>query len=91
MKAYRRGTQEEQVWINDQLDLREVSRPVSFSNFIAVGDFEGYLHLLSQIDGHFVGRIRIDNKGLRSIQSRNGILYAYGNGGNLVVLQVTAN
>ncbi len=91
VKAYRRGTQEEQVWINDQLDLREVSRPVSFSNFIAVGDFEGYLHLLSQIDGHFVGRIRIDNKGLRSIQSRNGILYAYGNGGNLVVLQVTAN
>ena len=91
VKAYRRAAQEEQVWVNDLLDLREVSRPVSFSNYIAVGDFEGYLHLLSQIDGHFVGRIRIDRKGLRSIQSRNGILYAYGNSGNLVVLQVEAN
>jgi outer membrane protein assembly factor BamB len=90
IKAYRRGAQEEQVWINDQLDLREISKPVSFSNYIAVGDFEGYLHLLSQVDGRFVGRIRVDRNGLRVIQSRGGILYAYGNGGNLAAYRVEA-
>jgi outer membrane protein assembly factor BamB len=90
IKAYRRGAQEEQVWVNDQLDLREISKPVSFNNYIAVGDFEGYLHLLSQVDGRFVGRIRVDRAGLRSIQSRGGVLYAYGNGGNLVAYRVEA-
>ena len=88
IKAYRRGAQDETVWVNDQLDLREVSKPVSFSNYIAVGDFEGYLHLLSQVDGRFVGRIRVDRDGLRVILSQGGILYAYGNGGNLVAYQV---
>lgn len=90
IKAYRRGAQEEQVWVNDQLDLREISKPVSFNNYIAVGDFEGYLHLLSQVDGRFVGRVRVDRNGLRSIQSRAGILYAYGNGGNLAAYRVEA-
>ncbi len=90
IKAYRQGVQEETVWVNDQLDLREVSKPVSFNNYIAVGDFEGYLHLLSQVDGRFVGRIRVDRNGLRIIQSQGGVLYAYGNGGNLVAYQVEA-
>ncbi|MBN4053516.1 outer membrane protein assembly factor BamB [Haliea sp. AH-315-K21] len=91
VKAYRGGgTQEETVWVNEQLDLREISKPVSFNNYIAVGDFEGYLHLLSQVDGRFVGRIRVGRKGLRIIQSQGGILYAYGNGGNLVAYQIEA-
>ncbi len=90
IKAYRPGAQDEIIWENDQLDLRQVSRPVSFNNYIAVGDFEGYLHLLSQVDGRFVGRIRVDRSGLRIIQSQGGILYAYGNGGNLVAYQVEA-
>ncbi len=90
VKAYRSGAQEEIVWVNDQLDFRETSKPVSFNNYIAVGDFEGYLHLLSQVDGRFVGRIRVDRDGLRIIQSQGGVLYAYGNGGNLVAYQVEA-
>jgi outer membrane protein assembly factor BamB len=88
VKAYRRGAQTPQIWVNDQLDLRQVSSPVSFNNYVAVGDFEGYLHLLSQVDGHFVGRYRVGSDGLRIIQSRNGILYAYGNAGDLVALRV---
>ncbi len=90
VQAYRRNSQDDEVWVNDQLDLREVSAPVSFGNYVAVGDFEGYLHLLSQVDGRFVGRIKIDGKGLRSITVRNGILYAFGNGGKLSALQVEA-
>lgn len=90
VKAYRSGGQDESVWVNDLLDLREISKPVSFNNYIAVGDFEGYLHLLSQVDGRFVGRVRVDRAGLRIIQSQGGVLYAYGNGGSLVAYQVEA-
>ena len=88
VKAYRTG-QDDLVWSNEQLDLRNVTAPESFSNYVAVGDFEGYVHLLSQVDGRFVGRTRADRNGIRtSLQSRGNTLYVYGNGGNLSALTV---
>ncbi len=88
VKAYRTG-QDDLVWSNEQLDLRNVTAPESFSNYVAVGDFEGYVHLLSQVDGRFVGRTRVDRNGIRaSLQSRGNTLYVYGNGGNLSALTV---
>jgi len=83
VKAYRVG-EDDLVWNNEQLDLRDLTAPSSFNNYVAVGDFEGYLHLLSQVDGRFVGRIRVDSDGIRApIQSRGNTLYVFGNGGNL--------
>jgi len=39
---------------------------------------------LSQVDGRFVGRTRVDSDGIRApIQSRGNTLYVFGNGGNL--------
>ncbi|NHN76663.1 outer membrane protein assembly factor BamB [Azotobacter chroococcum] len=77
------------LWKNDALARRQLSSPEVFSSYVAVGDLEGYLHLLSQVDGRFVGRIRIDSKGLRARPLVVGDwLYAYGNGGNLVALTV---
>lgn len=88
VKAYRTG-QDDLVWNNDLLDLRIVSTPRSFNNYVAVGDFEGYVHLLSQVDGRFVGRIRVDRKGIRAPMAIAGnTLYVYGNGGNLTALRV---
>ncbi|MEE3143533.1 MAG: outer membrane protein assembly factor BamB, partial [Pseudomonadota bacterium] len=59
------------------------------NNYVAVGDFEGYLHLLSQIDGRIVGRTRIDNDGVRSnLLVKDGWLYAYGNSGRLTALSL---
>jgi len=59
------------------------------NNFVAVGDYEGYVHLMSQVDGRFVGRVRVDNKGIRApMQSRGNTLYVFGNSGNLAALSV---
>ena len=45
--------------------------------------------LVSQVDGRFVGRTRIDSDGLRARPLVVGDwLYAYGNGGNLVALTI---
>ena len=49
-----------------RLARRQLSAPEVFSSYVAVGDLEGYLHLLSQVDGRFVGRERIDSDGLRA-------------------------
>ncbi len=88
VKAYR--TNEEQpIWRNDRLDLRKLTAPLGFSNYVAVGDFEGYVHLLSQVDGRFVGRTRVDKDGIRAnMQARGNILYVYGNGGTLAALEI---
>jgi outer membrane protein assembly factor BamB len=49
-----------------------------------VTDFEGYVHLLSQIDGRIVGRTRADSDGVRAAMvSGAGLLYVYGNSGKL--------
>ncbi len=74
-----------QQWINDKLARRQLSGPALFSSNIAVGDVEGYLHLMSQVDGRFVGRERVDSDGLRARPLVvGGWLYAYGNSGKLV-------
>ena len=88
INAYQTG-QDDSVWNNEDLDLRNITSPESFSNYVAVGDYEGYVHLLSQVDGRFVGRTRVDRKGIRaSMQSRGNILYVYGNGGTLTAISV---
>lgn len=77
------------LWSNDALARRQLSAPAVFSSYVAVGDLEGYLHLLSQVDGRFVGRERIDSDGLRARPLVVGDwLYAYGNGGKLVALTI---
>jgi outer membrane protein assembly factor BamB len=77
------------LWSNDALARRQLSAPEVVSSYIAVGDLEGYLHLISQVDGRFVGRERIDSNGLRARPLVvGGWLYAFGNGGKLVALTV---
>lgn len=75
------------LWSNDSLQRRLLSAPAAFSSYVLVGDLEGYLHLLSQIDGRFVGREKIDGSGLRARPLVVGDwIYAYGNSGKLVAL-----
>ena len=88
VRAFRIG-QDQPVWTNESLLRRRLSTPVGFSNYLAVGDFEGYVHFLSQIDGRIVGRTKVDGDGLRAPMIAQGnTLYAYGNGGSLVALRV---
>lgn len=75
------------VWKTDALKNRNLTAPVTVSSYVAVGDFEGYMHLLAQPDGHIVGRVRVEHgpltarfvvNGMRIyVQTRKGYLYAY--------------
>lgn len=44
------------VWRLVELEGRKLSEPVLFSDHIALTDFEGYIHLIKQVDGAIVGR-----------------------------------
>lgn len=77
------------LWRNESLARRQLSAPAVFSSYVVVGDIEGYLHLLSQVDGRFVARERIDSSGVRVRPVVEGDwLYAFGNDGKLVALTI---
>ena len=78
-----------EVWRVDALLHRDITAPVAMGSYIAFADFEGYLHLMAQSDGRFVGRRKIDGAGVRSgVVAEGGRLYAMSNKGSLFVLEI---
>jgi outer membrane protein assembly factor BamB len=78
-------------WTQNALAYRELSRPTPVGSFIAVADFEGYVHVLSQEDGEIVGRVRADDEGARAdMASEGNLLYVFGNSGELIAYEITA-
>lgn len=79
----------EEAWRQDVFARRKLSSPVVFSNYVAVTDDEGYLHILAQSDGRLLGRRKLDGKGVRSrMLYADGVLYAMGNSGSLQALEI---
>jgi outer membrane protein assembly factor BamB len=76
-----------EAWRQDALLRRDPTVPVPFDTAVAVGDFDGYVHFFSNLDGHPVARVRL-GKGMISgspvviggrlyVQSEGGALAAY--------------
>jgi outer membrane protein assembly factor BamB len=88
--AYQRNGQGER-WQQPALAYRGLSRPTPVSSYVAVGDAEGYVHLLSQVDGEFAGRVKADGDGVRAdMLAEDNLLYVYGNSGDLIAYKITA-
>ena len=47
------------IWKQDKLAYRDLTRPTIIGDYLAVGDFEGYVHLLSKYDGRFIARYQL--------------------------------
>lgn len=77
-------------WQQDVLEWRGLSRPIPVSSYLAVADFEGYVHLLSQVDGEILARVRPDSDGIRAdMLSVGSTLYVYGNSGKLQAYDIS--
>jgi outer membrane protein assembly factor BamB len=77
------------VWSQPALENRSVSAPAVLGNNVVVGDVEGYLHFMSQVDGHFVARYRADSEGVvGDMLAINDVLYVLGNDGRLLALRL---
>jgi outer membrane protein assembly factor BamB len=78
------------IWKQDKLKRRALTAPVAIGNYVAVADFEGYVHVLSRSTGEIVGRERTDGKGVLAPLVVNGdILFVYGNGGTLSAYKIS--
>jgi outer membrane protein assembly factor BamB len=55
-----------ETWRNDSLLRREPTVPMPFNTTVVVGDFEGYLHFFSAINGEAVARERVGSAAITS-------------------------
>lgn len=54
-------------WQQKELENRRLSPPAAVGDYIVVGDFEGYVHVLSVADGRIVGRIQVSDNAIKSV------------------------
>ncbi|PXX91692.1 outer membrane protein assembly factor BamB [Marinobacter vulgaris] len=87
--AYR-GSDRRELWVQDKLSWRQPTQPIVYGDYLLVGDYEGYIHMLSLEDGTLEGQREFDDEGLRVPFQRlqNGNLLVYGNSGKMSVLKI---
>jgi outer membrane protein assembly factor BamB len=74
------------IWKQERLSGRYVSGAAVTGNYIAVGDYQGYVHLLARSDGALAGRVATDGsaillppvavRDMLLVQTRNGGLFS---------------
>lgn len=59
-------------WKQDKLAQRDPSAPVAVGRYVAVGDVQGVVHVLSRDDGAFVARVATDGSPIRAALQKVG-------------------
>lgn len=76
-------------WRQDRLKFRQLTAPVLIGNAIAVGDLDGWLHLIAQDDGRLLARTRIAKSPIVARpQVAGGRIFVYANDGTLAAVSV---
>ncbi len=75
------------LWKNGQLLLRKATAVYPIDDYLVLGDYEGYLHVLKSDDGSFVARYKTDGSAIQTppvtlgdgalIQTSDGELYSF--------------
>jgi len=70
------------AWTQDSFKYRRPTTPVSNGKYVAVGDYKGYLHVLSATDGKMLGRIAVGGDAMITAPqiTPQGMLLQLGNG-----------
>ena len=81
------------AWEQKKLFGRTPSSPAALANYVAVGDFAGYVHWLSKQDGAFVARYKVGGdpikaKPVAASQSGENIFYVLNQDGDLAALRI---
>ncbi len=77
-------------WDNVKMTYRQLTAPAYAKGYVAVGDAEGYLHVLSATDGEYLGRRKVDGSGLRlPLISDGQLIYVLDNSGDLTAFDIT--
>jgi outer membrane protein assembly factor BamB len=77
------------LWKQDELHQRRLTVPALIKDYLVVGDFEGYLHVLSQEDGSLLARVQVDDSAIDEAPAiYDDVIYVYSSGGVLTALTV---
>ena len=77
------------LWAQDDLLRRRLSGPAVHGRYVAVGDFEGYVHWLAREDGQISARVRVDSDGIAAPPVAAGDwLYVLGASGELAAFRL---
>jgi outer membrane protein assembly factor BamB len=81
----------EVIWQHELLARRGLTAPLAFSNYLVVGDADGYLHVMAQRDGRMMGREKVGGKGLRTpFTLAESTLFVLDNAGGLHAYSITS-
>jgi outer membrane protein assembly factor BamB len=76
-------------WRQDILLRREPTLPVPFGTTVVTGDFDGYLHFFSNVDGEYVGRVRTGGAAVSNAPVVIGdTLYVQTDGGEILAYRI---
>lgn len=77
------------LWKQDKLKYRFLTAPSVQGERLLVLDFEGYVHILSTVDGALIGREQFDNEGylVAPIINQDEV-YLYGNSGKITSIKL---
>lgn len=76
------------LWQQKSLHARRLSAPALVDGNLVVGDFDGYIHWLSQYDGGMLARIRVGGDAIRvKPLVHDGVVYVLDDGGRLSALR----
>lgn len=77
------------IWVQEKLHARPLTPPASYGNYVLLGDFEGYLHVLAKEDGRFIVRIRTGKEGINTTPLVDkDVFYVLTRGGELLAAKI---
>jgi outer membrane protein assembly factor BamB len=81
------ATSGQSLWTNDKLKNRDLSIPYLLGHAVVLGDYQGFVHFLSRVDGTFVARMPTDGSPITAapvlagdtlvVQTHDGNLYGF--------------
>ncbi|MEI7796090.1 MAG: outer membrane protein assembly factor BamB, partial [Methylococcaceae bacterium] len=76
-------------WQQKDLHHRRLTAPVTYQNYVVVGDFEGYVHWLSSTDGRLLGRTQVADSAIEAKPIViDDVIYIYAKDGTLAALKI---
>lgn len=77
------------AWRQEGLLRRQLTDPLAFSNYVFVGDMQGFIHVIAQSDGRFIARRRVDSAAIQpTMVHEDGVVYLQSKGGRLIALEL---
>jgi outer membrane protein assembly factor BamB len=78
------------LWKQEKMHGRKLTAPIPMGNYVLVGDYEGYVHVLSPEDGALLGRIRVGSDPISTPPYVvDDVAYILGDGGDLAAITVS--